>query len=228
MSNDSFARVLLPADLTVFDRYAFRWAQRFHNRLGSQVTLLYANEMHYQRSLVERALRSHAAEFLPNIPVQTRVDEGLAARAILHAADEMDADLVIMGTHARRGLKRALLGSVTQRVLQRIERPLLTVSPRQEPDEAEPVRTIICSRPTNEVLAAASRLGDAFDARLIVLEGNEAVAAAKRAKASLIITGAGDHGDLIREATCAVLTVGLLKGAFTTEAQRHRERVPSS
>jgi nucleotide-binding universal stress UspA family protein len=47
--------------------------------------------------------------------------------AVLEAADEISADLLIMGTHGRRGLERALMGSVAESVARTSERPVMTV-----------------------------------------------------------------------------------------------------
>ena len=51
---------------------------------------------------------------------------------ILAAAKELDADLIIMGTHGRRGLPRALLGSVTEKVVRLSPIPVLTVHGRSD------------------------------------------------------------------------------------------------
>ena len=52
---------------------------------------------------------------------------------ILTYADEHDIDLIVMGTHGRTGVKRALLGSVTEAVVRHAEIPVLTV--HNDPDE---------------------------------------------------------------------------------------------
>lgn len=52
---------------------------------------------------------------------------------ILTYADEHAIQLIIMGTHGRTGVKRALVGSVTERVVRHSDIPVLTV-PR-DPDE---------------------------------------------------------------------------------------------
>jgi nucleotide-binding universal stress UspA family protein len=62
------------------------------------------------------------------------VRTGLPHRAILDYAEEVDADLVVMGTHGRTGLERYLLGSVTEKVVRTADAPVLTV---RAPDEDE-------------------------------------------------------------------------------------------
>jgi len=75
--------------------------------------------------------------------------QGDTALAIADAADEKDVDLIIAGTHGRRGLGRVLLGSVAERVLHTTKRPILTVrahDPKQEKDPGwrlEPRRILV-------------------------------------------------------------------------------------
>lgn len=58
---------------------------------------------------------------------QTRMMEESAASGILQAAHEIGADLIVVGTHGRRGLAHAFLGSVAERIVQRSTCPVLTV-----------------------------------------------------------------------------------------------------
>jgi nucleotide-binding universal stress UspA family protein len=46
---------------------------------------------------------------------------------ILQAAEEVHADLIVMGTHGRRGVSRALLGSVAEMIVRTAPCPVLTV-----------------------------------------------------------------------------------------------------
>jgi nucleotide-binding universal stress UspA family protein len=46
---------------------------------------------------------------------------------IRHVADEVHADLIVMGTHGRRGVSRALLGSIAEMVVRTAPCPVLTV-----------------------------------------------------------------------------------------------------
>jgi universal stress protein A len=50
-------------------------------------------------------------------------------RAILDAAVKMHADLIVMGTHGRTGMKHVLLGSVAERVVRLASCPVMTVKP---------------------------------------------------------------------------------------------------
>ncbi len=59
---------------------------------------------------------------------ERRIVEGDAAAEILRIAAEVDAGLIVLGTHGRTGLNRIFLGSVAEQVIRRADRPVLTVS----------------------------------------------------------------------------------------------------
>jgi nucleotide-binding universal stress UspA family protein len=66
----------------------------------------------------------------PEIAVAARVDEGDPRAAILDAADAIGADLIVMGTHARSGMPRGLLGSVAESVIRTSPVAVLTIRER--------------------------------------------------------------------------------------------------
>ncbi len=63
------------------------------------------------------------------IPAHEAIRLGVPHETIREYIDERDVDLVVMGTHGRTGLERALLGSVTERVVRTADVPVLTVHP---------------------------------------------------------------------------------------------------
>lgn len=71
--------------------------------------------------------------------VQKRIESGVPAEQLVGYVDDEDIDLVVMGTHGRRGLRRTMLGSVTEEVVRKASCPVLTV--RTEAAEA-PGRTV--------------------------------------------------------------------------------------
>lgn len=73
----------------------------------------------------------------PEVLVEHRLREGDAAAEILQVADEVGADLIVLGTHGRTGLGRVLMGSVAEAVLRRARCPVLTLkSPLPEAESA--------------------------------------------------------------------------------------------
>ena len=97
-----------------------------------------------------------------------------AAAAILAYAEAHDIDLIAMSTHGRRGVRRMLLGSVAEEVVQRSTRPVLTivagtavVASRCSPSASWSPST---SRSTRAMpVAHAKHLAAAFGAKLRLL-----------------------------------------------------------
>jgi nucleotide-binding universal stress UspA family protein len=81
--------------------------------------------------------RRDADEFLDRLArdaglapgVRRRVEIGAAADCIVSACRDENADLVVLGSRGRRGLKSALLGSVSAAVAARAPCPCVVVSP---------------------------------------------------------------------------------------------------
>lgn len=68
-----------------------------------------------------------------NIETTAAVRRGNPHNDILSYAEDNDIDVIVMGTHGRTGVKRALLGSVTENVVRHSEIPVLTV--HRDPEE---------------------------------------------------------------------------------------------
>jgi nucleotide-binding universal stress UspA family protein len=68
----------------------------------------------------------------PGIPIEGVLRQGPAWSEIVAAAAETKADLVVIGTHGRRGLAHALLGSVAEKVVRAAPCPVLTVRGHSE------------------------------------------------------------------------------------------------
>ena len=65
-----------------------------------------------------------------SVPWQARTEEGRPVDMIVKYADEIDADLIIMGTHRRTGLEHILLGgSVAEGVVRKASPPVLSIGP---------------------------------------------------------------------------------------------------
>ena len=62
-----------------------------------------------------------------NIRTEYRIEEGEATAAIIRVANEVKADLIVMGTQGRTGLDRLLIGSVARSVMRKAHCPVLTV-----------------------------------------------------------------------------------------------------
>jgi nucleotide-binding universal stress UspA family protein len=57
----------------------------------------------------------------------TRMEDGRAATEIVRVADEVEADVVVMGRRGRGGVAELLLGSVSHEVAQHCKRPVMVI-----------------------------------------------------------------------------------------------------
>ena len=192
-----YGRILVPTDMSDFARLALGYAGMFRDRIGSEITVLYADEVYMpidaleaplafyletvpeSRERMARQLQDHATAAAGG-NVETMIATDSPARAIVTTAKRMRADLIIMGTHGRTGLRRALLGSVTESVLHETEVPVMTVTPGlMEGKVPKGIRHILC--PVNftyvarEALRHASALAQIFDALVSVMYVAEGV-----------------------------------------------------
>jgi universal stress protein A len=81
-----------------------------------------------QRKWAEETLEARVGELRTRgIEASWRVQTGVPVEEIVQMAARERADMIVMGTHGRTGLNRALLGSVAERVIRLAPCPVLTV-----------------------------------------------------------------------------------------------------
>lgn len=198
MNTNLFERILVPTDMSAFSDLALRYALQFAERLGSKITLLHAEEISWlaadhpigyyfenvpeARTALTKQLHEYAESHVPaTVPATTLFEDDEPELAIVRIANDIKADLVVMGTHGRRGIRRAILGSVAEYVLRETDVPVITVnSALFAADGTAAIRTVLC--PVNftaiarEALAQASAIAESFEAQLVVMhvcEGSE-------------------------------------------------------
>lgn len=77
----------------------------------------------------EQSMEAFISQYLPDVAVTGRVVSGYAAEEIVKCADEESVDMIIMGTHGRKGIDRILFGSVAEKVVKSANCPVLTLRP---------------------------------------------------------------------------------------------------
>lgn len=83
----------------------------------------------------EKTMETFVEENFPGIKVIPRVVTGYAAEEVLKLAEEMQADMIVMGTHGRTGIDRILFGSVAEKIVKSSPIPVLTVRPASSEGE---------------------------------------------------------------------------------------------
>jgi nucleotide-binding universal stress UspA family protein len=171
-------RILLPTDFSAAAAQAFPQAVWFARRFGARITLVYvvpatlpAEVSHIGIVLEENRLASEAEKTLAGVrnrelpadlEVDTLVLRGGPCHEICLAAARLGTDLIVLSTHGHGGLKHALLGSTTERVVRQAPCPVLTIRgqivPIRLPDDA-PCRFGRILVPTDFSRASATAMG---------------------------------------------------------------------
>ena len=142
-----FKHILVPIDGSETSMLAVSKATALAKTFGSVVTALYVVDPYpftgvgadfaYGQSQYLSAATAEANTALDavkhtmqamGVAVDAVLGEGHAVHeGIVRALENTGADLVVMGSHGRRGLEKLMLGSVTQRVLGSVHVPVLVV-----------------------------------------------------------------------------------------------------
>jgi nucleotide-binding universal stress UspA family protein len=149
MAKIEIRRILCPTDFSAFSAHAFAHAVSMAAWYEAAVTVLHvlpdtvapASELAYMGNpmLVEpglnEAIQAELASFVAparraGLHADGEVREGKPAGEIVRAAQDLRADLIVMGTHGRSGFQRWVLGSVVEKVLRQAPCPVLTVPAR--------------------------------------------------------------------------------------------------
>jgi nucleotide-binding universal stress UspA family protein len=143
-------RILVPTDLSEFSQHAVRYGCEFARRFLAELHLLtvvqdvvalipepgmaFPAPGEYMQEL--RDASQQALARLPEGPlgegltITREVRVGTPFLEIVRYARDMDADLVVIGTHGRSGLAHVLLGSTAEKVVRKSNCPVLTVRPQ--------------------------------------------------------------------------------------------------
>ena len=166
-----FRRIVCAADLTEASERTLEVALSLASENDARITLLHVVESlpgetgsrlylavpeigPLRRDLVDQA-RAQLRQAVPDAArdfcsVSERVETGSAWSEILRVADETDADLIVMGAHARGGMARMLFGSTASHVVRRATCPVLVIheKPKAQPsvEAAEAVLASVRSK----------------------------------------------------------------------------------
>lgn len=126
-----------------------------------------------------KAAFAHARAPDHDVTIQTHLIRSVsAAEAIVETASDLNCDLIVMGTHGRRGIKHLLLGSVAENVVRSVDIPVLTVRPSVEFAAHGPKRILVThdfSQRATVAVRTAGDWADFFDAEITVLHVVEPV-----------------------------------------------------
>ena len=132
MDNVKIRRILVPTDFSDAAGEAVQAAIVMARAFDAGIEILHVTAAIMflpppAEALVEESKRVQGAGVL----CDTHSIEGTPHTEIVKRAQEIGADLIVMGSHGHGGLAHAVLGSVTERVLHRTPCPVLVVPLRQ-------------------------------------------------------------------------------------------------
>jgi nucleotide-binding universal stress UspA family protein len=124
-----YERILVPVDFGDSTRTVLEVAAGFARAVGGKLYVLHVCALHGEGAdEASRELERVLPKDLDDLLASKGVVRALSAElGIVHAARERGADLVVLGTHGRSGLRPVLIGSVAERVVQLAGCPVLTV-----------------------------------------------------------------------------------------------------
>ncbi len=147
----SIRKIVVAHDFSEAAGRALEIALDIGSRLGASVTVVHAYELGLPPvpfgvdpipELDERTARAgregldavvRRAKTDGFVPIDGMLRQGVPWREIDASAREINADLIVMGTHGRRGLAHALLGSTAEKVVRSAPCAVLTVRANERP-----------------------------------------------------------------------------------------------
>jgi len=143
-----FKKILFPIDFSECSKKVFPFALEMAQKFDAKLHLLFvARDISYLTTVdvawellsntvaeVARAGENRMQAFcdkqLSDFPnYESKVVTGDPADEVVKFANEQGIDLIVMGTHGRKGLDRTLMGSVADHVIKNAAAPVLTINP---------------------------------------------------------------------------------------------------
>jgi nucleotide-binding universal stress UspA family protein len=134
--------ILVPMDFSPASERALTWAAEVAQRTGRTLHVLHVVPRLHQLdpffhagflpSETLKRIRGRAAGRVARllrrrVPYQLTVDEGDPTPTILARIEQLRPQLVVVGTHARRGAERLLLGSVAEKIIRASQVPVVAI-----------------------------------------------------------------------------------------------------
>lgn len=131
---DELPRILVPVDFSVYGYAAMDFAAKLSLETNAVISILYVDDESTTQA-EERAVWEQLRKFKPSnagVAYSHKLLKGDPAKMIYEYSNSKGFDYVIIGTHGRRGMGRALLGSVAEKVVRHANCPVLTVKPNNK------------------------------------------------------------------------------------------------
>ncbi len=188
-------KIVVPIDFSQHSGAALKWAEYWQKQTKADVTVLHCrtfdappsftleqiDDLALQAANAEKQVFNDVVTFINNLLGHTvdwdiRVKEGDPAQ-IIHEQCKF-ADLIIMGTHGRRGLQHWMLGSVAESIIHNAKAPVLVVRNILDSSTINPeIKTILV--PVNSAInddttfTAALNIASIFNTEIVTVHIKE-------------------------------------------------------
>ncbi|OGL38961.1 MAG: hypothetical protein A3C43_08995 [Candidatus Schekmanbacteria bacterium RIFCSPHIGHO2_02_FULL_38_11] len=185
-------RIVVPVDFSSGCINAFNLALSLAKKNGSKIYILhivsepqvidplYASDFYSNvsfddiRSELEKEIRNTYIKGNEGTNIEIRVLKGYPVSGIIEFSKDVKADLIVMATHARKGLSHAVIGSVAEKVLRTSPCPVLTVKLSHEikPDKFDIKKILVpvdLSEHSEKAFELAVDFASLFNANIDVL-----------------------------------------------------------
>lgn len=157
--------VLFATDFSLASSQAGQMARDMARTYGAALHVIHVVPPVTDAADASAKLERLKAKLGNGVQVETELRTGRVARHIVDYAREHAIGLIVVGTHGRTGVSRALLGSVAEAVVRLAPCPVLTVSPATmvasspaPAPEAPPAnRCVVCARESEELICETCR-----------------------------------------------------------------------
>jgi len=180
--------IVVPTDFSAPAAHALRYASNLAERFDAHLLVIHADRFMVpvdftaapagtfdvaRDAMIEEAreqLEGHAEQCISrSVPYDTRVIVSRPIDAIIDQLRETGADLIVMGTHGRSGVRRLLLGSVTEAVMRVAPVPVIAVNPQSS--ERGTIGKVLCPIDYTQACADALVQAAAFADKLVLVHG---------------------------------------------------------
>ena len=136
--------LLVPVDFSDTSEAALEYAVNLGEKLGARLVVMHAYELPVygfpDGALVASAeiatrimtgaqtgLQSMVERYKGRVRIDAVVRQGVPWEEVRAVGEEVGADMIVIGTHGRQGLARALIGSVAEKIIRTATRPVLAI-----------------------------------------------------------------------------------------------------
>jgi nucleotide-binding universal stress UspA family protein len=155
-----FKHLLIPIDSQPLSQHAAKIGLEIARQLTARVTMVHVLEIHPMFALqtefaasgaVLKAAEKLLAPWVPlaqqhGVQLETKIledESGNVAAMITEAAEDLDCDLILMGTQGREGFDRLLVGSISERVARTANKPVMLLRGTAQTVTANPIASLL-------------------------------------------------------------------------------------